>query len=179
MKQAEEDLLVIAAQAGNEKAFAYLFRHYHKPLLRFAFGLSRDRQLAQDAVQEAWIRIAGTLRRLDDPRAFRSWIYRAVRWRVLDLLKKPREPVVPLDENSIAQISTSPPAESTEAVELSGFMAQLPAIDRQALRLFYLQEMTIAEIAVVLGIPPGTVKSRLNRARTRMRELFEHQTRSQ
>lgn len=179
MNQAEEDLLVISAQAGNEKAFGYLFRHYHKPLLRFAYGLGRDRQLAQDAVQEAWIRIAGTLRRLDDPRAFRSWIYRAVRWRVLDLLKKPREPVVPLDERVTAQPVNTHTQESTEAEELTGMMAKLPGIDRQALHLFYLQEMKIAEIAVVLEIPPGTVKSRLNRARARLRELFEHQIRSQ
>lgn len=179
MNQAEEDLLVISAQAGNEKAFGFLFRHYHKPLLRFAYGLGRDRQLAQDAVQEAWIRIAGTLRRLDDPRAFRSWIYRAVRWRVLDLLKKPRVPLVSLDESMTAQTVSDPPPDSAAAEALRGMMAKLPGIDRQALHLFYLQEMKIAEIAVVLEIPPGTVKSRLNRARTRLKDLYEHQMRSQ
>jgi RNA polymerase sigma-70 factor (ECF subfamily) len=176
MNQAEEDLLVISARAGNEEAFGFLFRHYHKPLLRFACKLGRDEQLAADAVQDAWIRIARTIRRLDDPRAFRSWIYRAVRWRVLDLLRKSRTVDVTQDGELPETAGDGGRADQVNVAELHGLLSRLPEIERQALHLFYLDEMKISEIAAVLEIPPGTVKSRLNRARGQLRELYERTT---
>lgn len=172
MNRAEEDLLVLAAQEGNERAFEYLFRHYHRRLVHFAAGLCRDRELASEAVQEAWIRIAKRIRRLEDPRAFRSWLYRAVRWQVLDKLKRPREPLEPLDESVIASPQVAGALE--HPVDLRSLIGQLPAPDRQALHLFYLDEMKIREIALVLEVPAGTIKSRLNRARNRLRELAGH-----
>lgn len=174
MNQAEEDWIVLSAQAGNERAFALLFRRHHPALVRFAVRMSRDPQLAQEAVQEAWIRIARRIRRLEDPRAFRSWLYRAVRWQVLDLLKRPREPVETLVEETV-ESSVEPARESPDGYpDLAVLIAELPAIERQALHLFYLDEMKIGEIAVVLDIPPGTVKSRLNRARNRLREMTDN-----
>ncbi|MCF6193249.1 MAG: hypothetical protein L3J46_02815 [Kangiellaceae bacterium] len=80
MNQAEQDLLVLAAQNGNHQAFGLLARHFHGPLVKFAVKMSRDLELADDAVQESWIKIAKNIRKLKDPRAFKSWIYRLVRW---------------------------------------------------------------------------------------------------
>lgn len=174
MNQAEEDLIVLSAQAGNERAFALLFRRHHAALVRFAARMSRDPQLAQEAVQEAWIRIAGRIRRLEDPRAFRSWLFRAVRWQVLDLLKRPRYPEESLVEEAVESPAETAPESPDGYPELVARIADLPAIERQSLHLFYLDEMKISEIAVVLDIPPGTVKSRLNRARNRLRELTDN-----
>lgn len=173
MNQAEEDLLVMAAQSGNVRAFEYLFRHYHRPLLRFAGRHGADPELAQEAVQEAWIRIAGKLRRLNDPRAFRSWLYRQVRWRVLDGLKKPRLPVEALKAEAAAEQAAAcePAPESVNA--LGQAIKKLSEIDRVTLDLFYVQELKIQEIAIVLEIPEGTVKSRLNRARSQLRALLD------
>ncbi|QOC22402.1 RNA polymerase sigma factor [Wenzhouxiangella sp. AB-CW3] len=170
MKQPEEDLMVLAAQDGNERAFEFLFHRYHDSLLRFATGLSRDRELARDAVQEAWFGISRRLRRLDDPRAFRSWVFRAVRWQVLDRLKARRDSHVPLDQQEIAA-----PADDRvqQGRALAEWIAELPELERQALHLFYLDGMKIAEMAAVLEIPAGTVKSRLNRARNQLRALAE------
>ena len=107
MNQAEHDLLVIDAQDGSRRALDALVRHHHRNLLRFAYSLCRDTALAQDAVQDAWIKVAGRLRRLDDPRAFRGWIYHAVRWRVFDLLKRSHR-----DDRSLEDVD----AESETAV---------------------------------------------------------------
>lgn len=170
MKQSEEDLIVLAAQQGNERAFEFLFRRYHERLLRFAGRLSRDRELARDAVQEAWIRISRRLRRLDDPRAFRSWLFRAVRWQVLDRLKSRRDSHVPLDEREfVAPVDDR----IQQGRALAEWIAELPELEHQALHLFYLDGLKTGEIAAVLDIPAGTVKSRLNRARNLLRALAE------
>lgn len=179
MKQAEEDLLVLAAQQGNEAAFNFLFRHYFAPLRRFAYRLGADSDGAQDAVQEAWIGIAKSLQRLQDVRAFRSWIFRAVRWKVLERVRQQHLPIEPLDENTHSEFllhddAAPTDADSSEPINrMEQAMARLPAIDRQALHLFYLQEMRISEIAIALELPEGTVKSRLHRARQTLKAVLE------
>ena len=87
MQQAQLDLLVMEAQSGNQAAFACLIEWFHPQLVKFATQLCGSHALAQDAVQEAWIKISKKIRQLNDPRAFKSWLFRAVRWQTLDMLK--------------------------------------------------------------------------------------------
>lgn len=167
--RAHEDLLVMAAQDGDTRAFETLFRTYNPALKRFAYRLSNDEQLAIDAVQEAWITLSKTLRRLRDPRGFRIWAYKTVRWRVTDMARRLPPKIEPLDElpeGAAALVKEEPDATSDQ---LSALLRALPGGERQILALFYLEEMKMAEIAVVLGIPLGTVKSRLNTARNHLR----------
>ncbi len=90
MQQAEEELLVLEAQDGDNRAFQQLFQRYQNALLRYGYKVSGDRQIAQDAAQEAWFRLARNIRQLDDPKAFKSWMYQLVHWSCIDLLKKTR-----------------------------------------------------------------------------------------
>lgn len=171
MQQAELDALVLAAQGGNAAAFTMLVRYLQPGLLRFSYHICNDQQMAKDAVQEVWLACSRTLRRLDDPRALKSWLHRAVRWRTLDLLRKQQrqkqhdseadEPLLEVEEYQ-AELST-----------LAKEMQVLPALERQALHLFYLEDLSIKEISTVLGIPSGTVKSRLNRARNSLKAKLE------
>ena len=173
MNQAEHDMLVIDAQDGSRKALDALVRHHHRNLVRFAYSLCRDTVLAQDAVQDAWVKIAGRLRRLDDPRAFRGWIYHAVRWRVLDLLKRSHRDDRSLDDVDAGSQPAVVDRDRDRQIDLDAAIADLPGSDRETLQLFYVNGLTIPEIAVVLDIPSGTVKSRLNRARNQLRQYFE------
>ncbi|WP_417449833.1 RNA polymerase sigma factor [Kordiimonas sp.] len=166
--RAEEDLLVLAAKGGCRRAFADLFKRYNKPLVRFAYRLSGDAGLAHDAVQEAWLSLARTIRTLDDPRAFRIWIYRAVRWRLVDIVRKRGDVPVPLDDMEFATGSGEP--ELATQSQLDSHMAALSAADRIVLTLFYLEDMKLSEMAAVLELPLGTVKSRLHRARAQLRQ---------
>ena len=173
MQQAKADLLVLEAQAGNRAAFEMLYRHYNKPLLRFAYRFCCDEQLAGDAVQEAWITLSKTLKSLKDPRGFRIWAYRTVRWRVVDQVRR---------RGTVDGVQTEPLSEDTAASEMGGsahlatsdqlktHLTKLPTEERHALALFYFEEMKLSEIAVILEVPIGTVKSRLNRARGKLRE---------
>jgi RNA polymerase sigma-70 factor, ECF subfamily len=173
LQQAKADLLVIEAQAGNQSAFAHLYRHYNAALLRFAYRFCADEQLAGDAVQEAWITLSKSLKTLKDPRGFRIWAYKTVRWRVVDQVRKggalAHGRTEPLDED-IETGEMSATVHLATSSQLSGHLAKLPSDERQALALFYLEEMKLSEIAAILDVPIGTVKSRLNRARGRLRE---------
>lgn len=173
MNPAEHDLLVIDAQDGSRKALDALVRLHQRELLRFAWSLCRDAALAQDAVQDAWLKIARGIRRIDDPRAFRGWIYHAVRWRVLDLLKRAERRGLDLDQAKGLVDLQAEGEQRDRGLDLGAAIEALPEAERESLRLFYLHGLSIDEIAVVQEIAPGTVKSRLHRARNQLRQHFE------
>lgn len=169
MQQAKTDLWVLEAQAGNRKAFEQLYRTYHQPLLRFAYRLCSDEQLAHDAVQETWISLSKSLKSLKDPRGFRLWAYKTVRWRVVDQVRRRGAVAEELNEQT-AEGSNPVDEQVATSDQLRAHIDRLPAQERQALALFYLDEMKLTEIAAILDVPVGTVKSRLNRARGRLRQ---------
>lgn len=183
MQQAEEELLIIAAQAGNQKAFALIYKNYQQSLLRFAFQLCGNSDLAQDAVQEAWIFISKNLRKVHDPRAMKSWVYQQVRWRTLDLIRKNNKNQQVNEEfeesKCFAESEYIADSISTENNELENenslleAIKKLPPTEKQMIYLFYLDELKIVEIAEILNIPNGTVKSRLNRARKLLKQKFD------
>ncbi len=170
MQQAQLELLVMESQTGNQQAFACLIEWFHPQLVKFATQLCGSHALAQDAVQEAWIKISKKIRSLQDPRAFKSWLYRAVRWQVLDMLK-----AKPNQYQSLDGVELSEPLDESalEQRQLVRLINQLADGDRDVVYLFYLAELAIAEIALVLDIPDGTVKSRLNRARKQLQQQIQ------
>lgn len=170
MHQAQQDLLVLEAQSGNEKAFECLIVYFHPQLVSFATNLSGNHALAKDAVQDMWINISKKLKALNDPRAFKSWIFRALRWRVLDLLKaKSYQHQTIVDTNTTVEIDES----EIENQQLRKMINKLHHRDRCVIHLFYLAELPLTEIALVLEIPVGTVKSRLSRARANLQQQLE------
>ncbi len=173
MKQAEIDLLVIAAQQGSKAAFGAIYAHFQVPLQRFAYRLCGDRALAQDAVQDAWLRTAKHLRRLDDVRAFRSWLYRSVRWQCLDLLKQRKREVAIAAQDSPEAAGEDMAGAIEASAGIAAALAKLPEVERQIVQLFYMDELSVAEIGSVLSVPAGTVKSRLHRARAMLKQKFE------
>ena len=170
MEQAKVELLVMDAKQADEQAFTKLFKHFNPGLLRFAFKICKSEQLAHDAVQNAWIKITKSLKQLHDPRAFKSWAYQATRWQALDLIRRQvKENAHQVDEpiESLVQF------ESEADDVLLHYINQLPDIDKQTIHLFYLEQMSLQEVGVVLEIPIGTVKSRLNRARKLLKDKMK------
>jgi len=170
MHQAQQDLLVLEAQSGNEKAFECLVAIFHPQLVNFASNLSGNHALAEDAVQDVWIRISKKLSTLEDPRAFKSWIFRALRWRVLDLLKAKSYQFQTIEDTSV---SVELDESEIEQQQLRKMIDNLPDRDRSVVYLYYLLELPLSEIALVLEIPVGTVKSRLNRARANLQQQLQ------
>lgn len=169
MQQAEEDFLVLTVQEGGRRSLDILYRHYQRPLTGYAYRVCDDLEIAQEAVQDAWLKAMKNLRKLDDPRAFRSWLYNLVRWRCIDLLRKSqrqREQTEPLNEAALEVADQAPKKMDSDIKQA---INRLPLLEKQMIHLFYLDELSLKEIAAVLEIPVGTIKSRLNRARNRLK----------
>jgi RNA polymerase sigma factor (sigma-70 family) len=174
-----DEYLAAAARAGDRAAWERLVQRWQPRLLRHAWRLCGDADAARDRVQEAWVEILRGLHRLDDVVAFPAWAFRIVTRRCQRAMRfAGRERDLP-DAESAADEPQTPAHEGGEfAVDLRtvlGLMQALPAGQRAALALFHLDHLSVAEIAIALDVPPGTVKTRLMHARRRIRaQLQEH-----
>ena len=175
MLQAEQDALVILAQSGNKKALAMLYTTLQPGLVRFAYKLCNNQQWALDASQDAWIKSIKSLVRLNDPRAFKSWLFRAVRWTVLDYVRK--HLAEQKAQISLAQTTDieNPLAIEKKQLSLSEMISELPEDEKQAIYLFYHEEMRLSEIAIVQDVPLNTVKTRLYRGKAKLKLWLEKQ----
>ena len=172
MLQAELDMLVIRAQQGDEPALLLLFEHYQPSLVQFAYRLLRDHYLAQDAVQNAWLRILTSLRGLENPAVFKSWIYRAVKWTATDLLRQVKIQQQRSSEQSVEELVAD---NSSTHDSLNAALQGLPADEYQAIYLFYFAQLSVVEIALVQEVPVGTVKTRLFRAKAKLKVTLENE----
>ncbi len=172
-----DEYLVAAAVTGDQAALARLAARWQPRLLRHAWRVIGDAERAKDMVQEAWVEILRGLARLDDAAAFPAWAYRIVTRRCQRAFqRKARELVAPKEDEQVIELQVSDRASGEFAAELSIVMdaiGELPGPQRAALALFYIDEMSVAEIAIALDVPPGTIKTRLMHARRKVRALLQ------
>jgi len=173
-----DDWLVRGAQAGSRSAFERLARRWQEPLWRHAFRLTGRQDVAWDVLQEAWVSIVTGLARLEEPGGFRRWAYTIVSRRATDWLRKKGGPEA-VGEGGLglpdpADEPGEDPAEgSTRSESLTRALARLPRARRLLLDLHYVEGFGVAEMAEILGLPEGTVKSRLHTARQALRDWME------
>lgn len=170
MQQAQLDLLVLAMQAGDKRAFSLLYQHYHRDLRRFAAYLLHNPAAAEDLVQNVWLKVSQRINRLQDPQVFTSWLYRAVRWQVLDYQKQAAQHKHQSIDDSGGFTEPEPDSGSSDLIRA---MALLKDNERLVLQLHYLHELELVQIALILDIPIGTVKSRLHRARKQLQQQLQ------
>jgi len=167
--------LAAAARAGDRQAQAQMVRRWQPRLAGHAWRLLGDVELARDAVQDAWVEIFAGLGRLRDDRAFAAWAFRIVTRRCARLVRG-RQAERRLGEMAAAQPDmTEPPDPDArlDAQHVRRAMETLPADQRAAMWLFYIQDLSIAETAIALDVPAGTVKTRLMHARLKLRSALE------
>jgi RNA polymerase sigma-70 factor (ECF subfamily) len=170
--------LVIRAKKGDQAAFVEIASATYGRMHSLAYGILRDRALAEDAVQQAMLDAWRNLPKLRDPARFEAWTYRltvnacyaeakrAKRWLPNMPIDSPREPVAPDEIGPIAD---------RELLD-RGFR-QLSVDQRAVLVLRHLVGLSLDEVAATLDIPPGTARSRLYRAQQTMRASIEADTR--
>ena len=171
-----DEYLVASARAGDRKAFGLLVERWHPRLVAHAWRLTGDPDGARDVAQAAWVEIVRGLRRLRDERAFPAWAYRIVS---RGCARRVGGEVRRRGLAAVLAAEPRPEAEAPEAAagleagreigRLSAAIAALPPDQRAAIALFHLEEMSVAEVAVALDVPAGTVKTRLMHARRRLR----------
>jgi RNA polymerase sigma factor (sigma-70 family) len=169
--------LVAASLAGDQKAFGELADRHATRLSALAGRLVGDAVEAEDLTQETLLQAYLGLDRLRDPERFSSWIYGiAVNLAKMRLRSRRNGALPELDASRLAALVAADPspAEIVEARELwsrvESALQVLPAEQRQAVLLHYVDGLSCEEIAALLGEPAGTVRVRLHRARARLRD---------
>lgn len=165
-----DEWLCLRCQLGEPDAFDELIAHWNEPLGRYVRRLVGDDDAARDAVQDVWLRVLRGIGKLREPTKLKVWLFAVARRTVMDRLRvkyrTPRPSDVDVQEVAAENVSLAL-HEDLDALERH--LAQLPVVERDVLTLFYLQDLSLTDIAGVLDVPVGTVKSRLFRARRLLR----------
>jgi RNA polymerase sigma-70 factor (ECF subfamily) len=175
-KSASEDLAdVERVLAGDARAFEGIVRRWQAPLINMAWRYCRDRHRAEELAQEAFVRAWRNLAQWRRESSFSTWLFAlAANVYRSDLKRFPTESL-PLDE--IAEPSGQASQEqalleSSRNEVVRRAVLALPLRYREPVVLFYFHEMDVAAAAATLGMPEGTVKARLSRARALLRRRF-------
>ena len=177
---AEMHSLLERCQQQDRAAFAELFHRYHVQVFRSAYLITRRTEAADDITQLVFVELFSAFRRFDLRRPFLPWLYRIVHNISVDYLKRDRRGRA-LTPTTDAQLDTllgpdpTPgPAEQAEQAELRRTIWHaidgLPVNQRAVLVLSYYGDLNEHEVADAMGVRPGTIKSRLHRARHALRD---------
>ena len=170
------------ARQGDHKAFEALVQAYHGTIYNLAYHMCYDTTAALDLTQEVFLRLHENFRLFDPNRPFRPWFLRLATNTMIN--KRPRKRgIVSLDvgeDSSMASNIPDPGAEEAHEqalrVEMGGFVRKaielLPDRYRAIVTLRYIEGLSYEELAETLGLPMGTVKVRLFRARDRLKDLL-------
>lgn len=169
-----DELLVIGCQRGDLRAFEQLVARWYDRLKQHAWHLTGDADASSEIVQDAWVEIVRTIRRLREPTSFRGWAFRIVRNKSADWMRRrsrQRTLKSDLERRHDDHVDDSEP--DGRGNDIQSVLQELPEVSRQILSLKYLDNLSTREIAEALGIPVGTVKSRLFHARERLTQRIE------
>jgi RNA polymerase sigma-70 factor (ECF subfamily) len=172
-----DEYLVVCARLGDRQAFGRLAVRWQKKLLVHAWRLLGDEDGALDAVQEAWGEIVRGIGRLQDETAFPTWAFRIVTRRCAKQIgrrQRRRRLKDAVENEGAAQVPAGGGSDFAEGdfERVRREVRALPAQQQAAVALYYFEELTVAEVAVALDAPAGTIKTRLLHARERLRQAL-------
>ena len=175
--QADADILERLQAKQYREAFAILLPRYRDKVFRLTFSMLRDRAMAEDTTQDVLLRVWRALPGFAGQSQLSTWIYAIAKNGSLSELRK-RRPTVSIDQNddddsynpAVAALA-APEADDSATVSVGQLLDQLPERYRQAVVLFYMEDKSYEQTAASLGLPLGTVKALLHRARKRLIEL--------
>lgn len=180
MNRAEEQRVIELAAAGDRSAAELLIRSHQTSLYSYLLRLSGRPEVAEDVVQDAFVRVLTNLERFDPRFRFSTWLFTIAKRLYVNACQKHR----PLYDSELVgnwrggDDDPSLPAMQQEErgkarLSIDRALAELGEEQRQIVLLFHQQEWPIAQIAQHMHMPEGTIKSHLHRGRKRMRRLFE------
>ena len=177
--------LVVRALAGREDGFEELVRRYQRPIVAYVYRMVGDYDMALDLAQEVFIKVYNSLGRYRPEFKFSTWIYRIAHNASIDYLRRAgntRTADMEIEgesgstfEKPIASKALTPEQETERGerrAEIEEVVRQLAPAYRELIVLRHSHDLSYDEIAEVTGLPLGTVKNRIFRAREAMRELL-------
>ena len=168
-----DELLVVRCQLGERAAFEDLIDRWHGPLRGYVRRVAGGDEAADEALQEVWLRVFRGIHRLRDGAKLRSWLFGIAHHVAMDGWRRQYAAPLEADMHPV-EIAADEPDDLEEELEaMHRELARLPFVEREVITLFYLRELSMAQIAEALQVPVGTVKSRLFRARRLLRAELE------
>ncbi len=170
--------LIYKAKRGDREAFEELVQLYKGKVYRHAFAMVHDRLAAEDLTQEAFVKAYTQLKKLDQEAAFVSWLTRIVSNLCYDYLKKAKRERyqddidIESDHSTTLQLTRSESSETITRLMIQEGLKQLSLEHREVIILRDIQGFSYQEVADVLNIPLGTVKSRINLARASLKRFL-------
>jgi RNA polymerase sigma factor (sigma-70 family) len=179
-RQIEDERLALRCRLGEPGAFAELVATMERPLLYFARSIVHDDEAALDVLQAVWMTAFRGIRGLEAPGALRSWLYRVTRGHAVDHIRRDAARASaerPLAEEAeeAASPHEEPRFDTEDAAALHRALGTLDVRHREVLVLHFLEDMSIDQVAAVVGCPPGTVKSRIYHAKRALKEALLRQ----
>ena len=182
-KKLTDGELIVDALGGRVDGFEELVRRYQRPITSYVFRMLGDYESSLDVTQEVFIKVYNSLSKYSPEYKFSTWLYRIAHNAAIDHMR--RNPVTPqsleaenADGTYQIQIESRRPSPEQDherkewRQEIDAVVKCLPASYRDLIVLRHSRDFTYDEIADVMGLPLGTVKNRLFRAREMMREIF-------
>lgn len=179
-----ENDLIKKCKKGNREAFNNLFEAYQSKVVNIAYGMLSNREDAYDAAQEVFVRVYRNISSFKEEASFNTWLYRIITNVCSDILRKRQKnsKVISIsnmsdEENDIDIPDDSPtPEENIELTErqraVKDAISQLREEYRVVITMCDIEGMSYDDIADMLGVPKGTVKSRINRARSSLKKIL-------
>lgn len=168
------ELLVLRCHRGQKDALEELVRSWEKRLFYYIRRLVDDEQEAWQILQETWVKVLQGISKLRQPKKLPSWLYRIARNTAISYLrtKYTRQSLLEQDIN-LCNIESADNLAFEDAEQVHYGLGQISLHHREVLTLFFLQDLSIEEIAEVLEVAVGTVKSRLNYAKQALKAILE------
>jgi RNA polymerase sigma-70 factor (ECF subfamily) len=176
-----DELVVLRCRRGDHEAWEMLVRRYERRLLYYLRRLINSERDAYDVLQQTWMSAVKSLPGLRQPRALRVWLYRIARNQAADHLRRRGIRIDSVDPIALDHIADDACGEAARtewlidaAEEVHAALARLSLPHREVLTLHFLEDASIEDIAAVLKVPPGTVKSRIHYAKRALRDALQH-----
>ncbi len=191
LSQLTDQDIVARAEAGSEKAYRELIRRYERPVFSLIYRLVRDREKAEDLAQDTFVKVLNNIGRYKPQFKFSSWIFKIAHNTALDDLRRKELPTLSLDgsphvrdgEEAAARAPIVASDEPTPEAfvegrelgsEIEAAIAELRDDYRTAIVLRHVEGRPYEEIAEIMDVPLGTVKTFIHRGRLELRERLEH-----
>ena len=179
------------ARDGRESAFRELIRRYERPLFSIIFRMVRDRELAEDLAQDTFIKVLNHLDKYDPSYKFSSWIFKIAHNTTVDHIRKKTPETLSLDGSPHAVTPDQVEATSLTAVdhtenpeeytssqevgaEIEVALRDIRPEYREAIMLWHIEGRPYEEIARIMDLPLGTVKTYIHRGRKELQKRLEH-----
>lgn len=166
--------LALRCQTGDPEAFADLIAVMERPLLYYATSLTGSQDTALDVLQDVWLKVVRGIRRLKDPGSLKPWLYAITHGVAVDRIRRDYK----RDKAEQSQLDDAfnieePSFGEDDATAIRDALNRLGVKHREVLVLHFLQDLSILEIAVVVGCSEGTVKSRIHYAKRQLKQILE------